>query len=375
MKTTTKKSNAKRRMLFSSLAMMVVSVVALSTATYAWFDSSNSGKITNLSVRAADASGISLSTNPTTGWKTTLTTSDIEGALFKTIPNGDNGMSPISTASDDSQITDLAFYNGSKTELGLLTTSAYTYRSGSNAYFFDFFLSNSIDVELKTTKIQFTDLDANTDNYDCTSAIRIAFVQWTAEADETNLSQTPTNAGETVQKVRIYEPNSQKHSAGNPFGTTEGAQNTYGVNGVYNNVVFDAKNSYFGYRALVEDGAITMSPADNQMVAAYMKASINGQYEYDSESGTYKKGDDTLGAFDYQNAVYDSTQTPDGSCFNLQDTLTDVDNPDGAGISLGECTAGYTRISVVVWLEGQDLDCTNHIAGHTLSFNIELTTA
>ena len=65
------KKSTRRTMMMSSLAMLIVAVLALGTATYAWFTSSNQGSITNIEFSATSAGGIEFSTNGTT-WKSDL---------------------------------------------------------------------------------------------------------------------------------------------------------------------------------------------------------------------------------------------------------------------------------------------------------------
>lgn len=52
------KANSRRRVLISSLAMLLVALVALSTATYAWFTSDPTANASGLKVKATAATGL-----------------------------------------------------------------------------------------------------------------------------------------------------------------------------------------------------------------------------------------------------------------------------------------------------------------------------
>lgn len=57
------KANSRRRVLISSIAMLMVALVALSTATYAWFTSSTVATANGINVRTAKASKLEISKN------------------------------------------------------------------------------------------------------------------------------------------------------------------------------------------------------------------------------------------------------------------------------------------------------------------------
>lgn len=57
------KANSRRRVLISSLAMLLVALVALSTATYAWFTASTVATAKGINVRTSQASELQISKN------------------------------------------------------------------------------------------------------------------------------------------------------------------------------------------------------------------------------------------------------------------------------------------------------------------------
>jgi hypothetical protein len=71
------KKSMKKRSLLSAVAMLVVSAIVLTSATYAWFSMSNSARVENLDVRVAAQSGLELSLN-NVDWFSTITEEHFE---------------------------------------------------------------------------------------------------------------------------------------------------------------------------------------------------------------------------------------------------------------------------------------------------------
>lgn len=74
------KANSRRRVLISSLAMLLVAIVALGTATYAWFTSSTVATANGINVRTAKASKLEISKNDL-AWGT-LVDYDVDNKLL-----------------------------------------------------------------------------------------------------------------------------------------------------------------------------------------------------------------------------------------------------------------------------------------------------
>lgn len=63
------KTNAKKRMLISSVAMLLVAMIALGTATFAWFTTSTTATASNINIHTAKASTLKIAGNDTTNSK------------------------------------------------------------------------------------------------------------------------------------------------------------------------------------------------------------------------------------------------------------------------------------------------------------------
>lgn len=90
----------RKQILFSSLAMLVVATMALTSTTFAWFTTGDTATISQFEFTAQDASGIQFSAD-VTDWKSTLTAIDIAkavaskangtGSIFGTVEAGKDG--------------------------------------------------------------------------------------------------------------------------------------------------------------------------------------------------------------------------------------------------------------------------------------------
>ncbi|MBQ6676591.1 MAG: hypothetical protein IJM71_00935, partial [Clostridia bacterium] len=91
-------SKTRKRMLLSSLVMLIVAAMALASVTYAWFTTSKTATVTNIQFTAKAAEGIQLSANGSNGWKGTLTSADIAGATDQgNFFNANGVLVPVST--------------------------------------------------------------------------------------------------------------------------------------------------------------------------------------------------------------------------------------------------------------------------------------
>lgn len=93
------KANSRRRVLISSIAMLMVALVALSTATFAWFTTSTNPYADKFSAKTTKQSSLLLADDSRTGW-----TSHLEyGVENKTMyPASGNGTAWVKGTASDS---------------------------------------------------------------------------------------------------------------------------------------------------------------------------------------------------------------------------------------------------------------------------------
>lgn len=160
------KTNAKKRMLISSVAMLLVAMIALGTATFAWFTQDTSARTKNLSVETSKASSLKISKD-TGDW---LTEVDYEFANKLLIPASSADSDNWFTASADLE----SDYAASAAEPIILNTdgknTTYLFKDQLN-------IRNEGDAKVTDVKINFS-LPTNDANCDY---LRVALVPTTAQ--------------------------------------------------------------------------------------------------------------------------------------------------------------------------------------------------
>ena len=97
------KANSRRRVLISSVAMLLVAIVALGTSTYAWFTNATTAKANGISVTANAAKGLQIRTEAGDDkWGTNQT--------WATPQNFDNTISPLSVPYTEGSAMPKAYY-------------------------------------------------------------------------------------------------------------------------------------------------------------------------------------------------------------------------------------------------------------------------
>ncbi|MBR6548518.1 MAG: hypothetical protein IKT68_03145 [Clostridia bacterium] len=207
--------NLKKKALLPVIAMVLVSVVALSSATYAWFTTGNDATISNLNVQVVAADGIQISVDGT-NWTSSLDTaalSDIAAiqaagytGVVNQLPAGQ--VNPVSTAGNVVN-GKMEMFTGTLDGTGNLTTSADVEVAGTNGNFIAFDLFFKMD-STKTIKLGYTgsQVIAGTTDSDAETAVRVAFIDLGNAATAANARSLNTAAS-----TKIWEPNATVRSA------------------------------------------------------------------------------------------------------------------------------------------------------------------
>jgi len=90
----------KKRSLFAAVAMLIVSAVVLTSATYAWFQASHEATVAKVTAVAsgADAGSVQVSANSSSGWTTSLSAADLGYSADVTLDPAD--VNPASSMSN-----------------------------------------------------------------------------------------------------------------------------------------------------------------------------------------------------------------------------------------------------------------------------------
>ena len=208
--------NFKKKALLPAIAMVLVSVIALSGVSYAWFTLSPKASVGELSLNVAAAQGLQISVDGVK-WTSSLVADDIkpsayEGAVNQ-VPTDD--IVPVSSAGIVEN-GKLVMYNGT-TEDGVTLTSEKATdldANSGNYYAFDlFFQITDAEVTLKLDTGSY--VKALTDGADpqaakTSYAARVAFVNFGAK-DTAAAQYTNTTA---IGNAVIWEPSAKLHTDG-----------------------------------------------------------------------------------------------------------------------------------------------------------------
>jgi hypothetical protein len=325
------------RLLFLLVAF-ILTLIGLTTSTYAWFTSNYTVSVQQIDVNVSSGSGIQISTNAET-WKSMIIQSDITtgytGAVNQ-IPSGTEQINPVSTVKEvfvnaTTPSAGLHMYKGTivsdeTTGTNYLNTESQTDGTDLNYIAFDLFLKldfrESGNKQLYLTSNTGITTASGGPNTFIEYAGRMGFVILGSAASTTDPADLRAIKGTTSSPILIYEPNYDVHTNN---GLVNGRDN-YGITGV------------------------TASGNANPVPYWGVKAA----FAYDpgvANSGTVLNSHDT--------AKFASV-TPD-----LKTTANNSQN-----FEFTQLPVGVTKIRVYMWVEGQDIDCENTASGGKISFNL-----
>jgi hypothetical protein len=318
-----------RRAMIGTIAMMLMGVVSLTGVTYAWFSQSTTASVEGITLGIeSKEGGVLMSPIPapsSSGWsyKVNLQWS---GTDFK----------PVSTASSTLTNGSLVFFNGeideAKTyrvkttqvtdlnadpEIDVLGNASSGYYIKKNLYF-----KNIEDSEIIVTLGASIGAIANGSGLKgADKALRVAIIDQGAydgtEANANTIKATDTN------KVMIYEPDANAHIDG-----STGPKNTYGV-----------KQS---------SGADYINCCDD---------SANGDWETSEIQKANTTGSEFIEKVDSYYAGKVGKSAP---------SVKIPARTEGTA-------ASYYKVTIYIWLEGQDVDCINTISGSDMSISLNFT--
>ena len=299
------KKTFKKRAFISAIAMLIVSAIVLTSATYAWFSMAKRVEVESMELNVTSPEGIQISAN-TSAFTTKLTVDNIKGtdetaagkrfnAYAGNMNNVPETVKPSSTGFSTTNGLP-QWFDGSINDQG--TMDIYrTEEVGSGLVAFDIF----VKVKSRTT-VKFGKSTVTCEgNPELPTAMRIALVNCGTVAEK---SEADTILAAKPTAYTVYEVDASNHTATATVAGASGIMNTEVIN-----------------------GAKTGVPTSSQ----------------------------------YSNVI-----TGNGIAWK---TYTPVTSADAATINVA---AGVSRVRVYMWMEGNDVDCANDVAGSTLNFNLVL---
>ena len=344
-----KRNRKERKNRLKSLVLLLfLTIVLLSTSTYAWFTANRSVAIDPINVQIAASSGLQISTNASE-WKTLITNTDITG------PTGYSGhknqlpgeLAPVSTAGT---VTGgyLKFFKGvvegdadNGGAMSLTASASPDEVAGTSGDYiaFDVFLKvdDAEGADIFLTNGSGVKSTAGETDKGLQYAARYAFV---IEGNGASNTAAGTAQGWTGgSSAIIVEPNYDAHNASgvNHASTYYGISTTAGTSGV-------AAVPYKGVRAAISDPIVLSSTLGSGASATYF-ADIPTLYRTNVE---------------YSNAgtTYEAYKGSTKEAHLLMPFHLDT---------------GITKVRIYMWVEGQDIDCENAASGAFLTYKLGFT--
>lgn len=298
-----------RSAMISTIAMLVVAVVSLTGVTYAWFTQGTDATVTSFDVNVQAADG-----------SLTIAIPGADGALtwgttitpFSATPA--NQLRPVSSvASAVNDTTKLDFYYATVSTVDDTKLGTVT-KVESNitdeyANYYTFDFYVNNMGNSNTMNVMLKENDGFTGN--AANALRIAFIQYGSMNATSFTDADSYTQGQTTNTIKVFEPNkSVEHSA-----------------------------------------------------LAQVNVTNNG----DDDTTYALKGIPT--AADTE-TIYGSTASK-----SAQVTFDDDSNVTGTNptVITSVPANSVAKVTVVIWLEGQDVDCINEIASGSMTLPIKLT--
>lgn len=314
------KKTIKKRAFVSAIAMLIVSAIVLTSSTFAWFSMSKEASVESMNLTVSSPEGIQISANAS-AWTASLTVDEI----FDT---------------DDQTTSRYDAYEGNNNlyPADLIPVSSAFAGADSATGYADFFKASLND----SGKASITAVTQSKDSQDAAGLIAFDLFFKVAEA-------------QTVK-----------------FGASTFTDNS-------NSKILSALRVAFSPLGTVAIGATP----DEATALNSFTASSNIVYEVDS----INRSDDaaalgiSAGAMTtralYRGAGNNNLNTTNGVIVGSGNDVavsgTQVADTADASAKVFNLKAGITKMRVYIWVEGQDVDCLNSVAGAALTANLKFT--
>lgn len=312
------KKTIKKRAFVSAIAMLIVSAIVLTSSTFAWFSMSKQATVDSMDLTVSSPEGIQISANAS-AWTANLTIDEI--------------------------------FNTDET-----TTSRYdAYEDNANLY--------PADLVPVSSSFEYPDTDTGRVNF------YKATLNDSGYANVATVSQTAGNANnagliafdlffKVANDTTVY------------FGTSEFKDNSS------SDVLTSLR---LGFTPL-GNVPIGSTAAEAQALNTFTRGTNNIVYEVDSmnRSADAASLGQTPGKLTtkYVAATSAAGQTTNGILNNTQTRTTAAKlilDTDNASVKSFNLKAGVTKMRVFLWVEGNDIDCQNSIAGAAFTAALKFT--
>ena len=301
------KKTFKKRAFISAIAMLIVSAIVLTSATYAWFSMEKRVEVESMELNVTSPEGIQISAN-TSAFTTKLTVDNIKGtdetaggkrfnAYTGNINNVPTTVKPSSSIfATYSALPD--WFDGSINDRKKMDIYATNEVDGG-------FVAFDLFIKVKSaTTVKFGSSSVTCDgNAELPTAMRIALVNCGTVQENAEASAIKSILPNTNARKVVYEVDAANHTAEAVSHGASGVMITRGIVGTGTNINCD---STFPNIITEKTGEIRATVATTSSAAKI------------------------------------------------------------------DVAAGITRMRVYMWMEGNDVDCANDVAGSTINFNLVL---
>ncbi|MBQ8784220.1 MAG: hypothetical protein IJZ57_10680 [Clostridia bacterium] len=322
------KKTIKKRAFVSAIAMLIVSAIVLTSSTFAWFSMSKEATVESMDLTVSSPEGIQISANAS-AWTASLTVDQIFNETLDETGKPAEGSSRYAAY----------FGNNNLYPADLIPVSSAFRAADSSTGYVKFFKATLNDAAVAKV----TAVTQSKDSQD--AAGLIAFDLFFKVANETPVYfDTSTFTDTSNSKI-----NSALRVAFTPLGNvaigTDAATAT-----ALHTFTAGTSNIFYEIDSLTRsDDAAALSIAEGALTTRGLKSDNGGN---------------TLGT---QNGVIDNTANTDVPNAKL---VTDQSADSEKVFTLN---AGITKMRVYIWVEGQDVDCLNSVAGAALTANLKFT--
>lgn len=355
-----KNQRNQKRKLNSLVLLVAFTAIMLIVSTYAWFSINTEVRLTNLTGEVKVVEGLQISLDATS-WTDTIDLTNVtltdEAKTYEgNINKHPTELKPVSTTGTvGADMSDLTMYTGThngKTELKTITAA-------TDGYFaFDVFIMNSSKTDAADTLQLNTDtlfklVDSAKETSGLQNTVRVGIAKYGTTAALTADQDGVLGATKTakISDVAIWEPNANAH-----------------IDGIVGN-----------------NNKLTLSSSD---ISTWMGSPVEGVETVDSDSGKVKFGPARIlptyaltsaavgktidDIYDWSDVATDgylgmqktlqtnNTSAALGKVYNLKSTTNPVSESDSNPANFTIDANAITRLRVFLWLEGQDVDCTNY---------------
>jgi predicted ribosomally synthesized peptide with SipW-like signal peptide len=328
-----RQNNSARRKRLFSVFLLILSIVALSGGTYAWFSNNDSVTATGFELGVTPSNSLELSADATPdSWKKNITLDDIINADYSYgVPRKNSYPSMYKPTSTIGNLANgyIDFYLGhiAKNILGgyIISANSISEIDGPDGYLmsYDLYIRTAkpqlLQINLTNSSVKYKKLDTDRNvTQGIEDSIRLAFVY---EGFESNLNASVADIQgmntSDPDDVKVWEPNANHH---------------------YQNGI-DAAKEFYG-----------LTITDNQILDYEgIKAAI-------PESLKLQLG--------VPNATYFES---------LGEKLIRSSKDASGTANLFHIDSGITKIRIYMWIEGQDVDCENEVSGTSFETILNFT--